>query len=83
MAMRRRDLAGQDELKAGEERFEDAVAAAEPRILQGQHPPVRLLGGDERPALEQDRANDIVIVPEMRGRLDLVLRRWRHEPRRP
>ena len=47
MSMGRSDLSRQDELEAGVERGRDPGLASESRVLEHQHPPLRLPGGDE------------------------------------
>ena len=73
MAVRGRDLARHDQLQAGIERLGDRGAARDRRVLQHQHAAHRLLGGDERGRLHQQRA-DLVVAPERRhaGRLRLA-----------
>ena len=65
VAMRRRDLARQDELQAGVERLRDARLAAQQRILQHQHAARRLLGGDDGAGLGNVGPH-VLVVPDRR-----------------
>ncbi len=66
MTMARRYFAGHDQLQACIQRRGYGRLAAQLRVLQHQHPAHRLFGADELPALQQQRA-DLLIVPVCRG----------------
>ena len=51
-----------------------AMRAAEARILQAEHAAVGFLRRDEAAGFDQRGADDVVEVPQMRARLDLILR---------
>ena len=72
--MRRRDLAGQDQLQAGVERLGDARLAAQRRVLEHQDTPLGLLGADQPAGLEHVRP-DLVVAEEHRRDRALRLRR--------
>ena len=73
VAVRRRDLARQDELQAGIERLRDARLAAQHRILQHQHAARRLLGGDDGAGFGDERL-DVLEAPDRRRADRLRLR---------
>ncbi len=65
VAVRRRDLARQDHLHAGEQRVGGLRLAAQRRVLQDQHAAVGLLGGDQR-ARFHHQPLDVVEMPDHR-----------------
>ncbi len=66
MAVRRRDLAGQNKLHAGEQRVGHRGMPAQARVLQDQHAALGLLRGDQAAGLHQVGAHDVVVVPKHR-----------------
>ena len=65
VAVRRRHLAGQDQLQAGVERLGDARLAAQGRVLEDQDAPLGLLGGDQAAGFHHVLAH-LVVAPERR-----------------
>ena len=60
MAVGRGHLSGQDELEPRVERGRDPGLAPQARVLEDQHPPLRLPGGDEAARLEEQGAHVLV-----------------------
>ena len=65
MAMRRRDLAGQDDLQAGKEAAGDAGFALHAGVFEHQHAALGFLGGDDLAGFHQIGA-DLAPFPDRR-----------------
>jgi putative membrane protein len=74
--VRRRHLAGQDQLQPGVQRLRDRRLAAQGRVLEDQDAPLGLFGADEAAGVH-DVAADLVVAPEGGG--DRALRCRRHQ----
>ena len=65
VAMGRRHFARQDHLDAGKQRVGDTRLAAHGRILENEHPTLRLIGADQAARLDHQRFH-VVVVPDVR-----------------
>ena len=66
MAMRARELAGQDELQAGIERVGREMPAGKPRVLEHQHAAFRLGRRNDGAGLHDD-GPQVGVTPQVRG----------------
>ena len=79
VAMRRRDLAGQDQLQAGVERLREARLAAQRRVLENEDAPLGFLGGDQPAGFHDVLADRVVAEVDRRDRARRLLRHERAE----